>query len=44
MYQSIDRLDSALSPAANGPDILSFNKQAYNGLNLMQVLAANSLM
>jgi len=44
MYQAIPRLDMEAAPVSNAPQILDYTRQAYNGMNLIQIFAANSIL
>ena len=44
MYNTINRLDQDPAPISEIPDILAYSRQAYAGLNLLQIFAANSIL
>jgi len=44
MYATIERLDSDVAPVSSLYNILSYTRAAYNGLNLIQTFAANSIL
>ena len=44
MYETIERLDQEMAPISSGPNIQAYTKSAYNGINLLQVFAANSIL
>ena len=44
MYTTLLRQDQEAAPISNGLNLLGYARAAYNGVNMIQVFAANSIM
>ena len=44
MYSTIERLDSEMALVTSSAGLIPYTRFAYNGVNLMQVFAANSIL
>lgn len=44
MYATMLRTDLEITPIDTNPILLGYSRAAYNGINMMQIFAANSIL